>query len=92
MISRSYRSRARRASAAISGEIRVESILGHRELLAAQRGETAEPAEEVPLHQDVIGDGDDVETSGLAVQVDHLPHRQPSVAPGRVHVKVAQQE
>ena len=48
--------------------------------------------EQIALHQDVIGDRDDVEVARASVQVDHFAHRQASVAPPRVHMKVAKQK
>ena len=44
------------------------------------------------LPQDVIGDREHVELLRLAVQIDHFAEREPPVAPGRVHMEVAEQE
>ncbi len=59
---------------------------------AAERGDAAGAREQIALHENVIGDGDDIELPRLPVQIDDLPHREPAVAPARVHVEVAEEE
>ncbi len=74
------------------GHVGLEPILGDREVAQTERRQAPGPAEQIALHQDVIGDGDDVEAAGLAVQVDDLADRQPPVAPRRMHMKIAEQK
>ena len=42
---------------------------------ASERGDAAGAREQVLLHQDVIGDGDDVELAGRSVEVDDFARR-----------------
>ena len=49
-------------------------------------------AEQILLGEDVVGNRKNVEPLGLPVQVDDVAQRQPSVAPRRVYMEVAQQE
>jgi len=53
-------------------EIRLEPFRRHRELAPSERHHPAGAGEHVALHQNVIGDRDDVEAPGLAVEIDHL--------------------
>ena len=53
-------------------EIGVEITLLYAERTASQRRQPAGAREDVLLHQDVVGDGDDVELAGATVQVDHF--------------------
>lgn len=40
----------------------------------------------------MVRDGDDVEAAGLAVQIDHLADGQPSVAPVRMYMEIAEEK
>ena len=74
------------------GEIRLEPRLGDREVAPPERRHPRDPRQQILLHQDVVGDRDDVEASGLPVEIDDLAQRQTPIAPPRVDVEVAEQK
>ena len=74
------------------GEIGGEDLFPQAEAALAERGDPTDPRQQVALHQDVIGDGDDVEAPGLAVEIDDLAKGEAAVAPARVDVEVAEQK
>ena len=63
------------------GQVAAKTLLGHREMLQPERRDPAGALEQVALHQDVVGDRDDVESSGLSVQIDDFSNRQATVTP-----------
>src|SRR5688572_19705897 len=69
----------------------VEHLRRNRKPPPAERRHAPEPAEQVLLCEDVIGDRKDVELFSLPVEVDHLAQSQPPVAPRRVYMEIAQQ-
>ena len=90
--SRPYCRSARDASDRIVVEILVERLLPQPEVAPPQRRHAADAREQILLHQDVIGDRDDIEPAGLAVEIDDLAQGQPAIAPPRVDVKIAEQK
>ena len=74
------------------GHVVVERLRRHRKPPPAERRHAPEPAEQILLREDVIGDREHVELFRLPVQIDHLAQRQPPVAPRRVYMEIAQQE
>ena len=83
---------ARSASVLMSARYASNVVFAHAEAPLPERRDAAGAREQVLLHQNVVGDGDDVELAGLAVEIDDLANRQPAVAPLRVDVKVAEQK
>ena len=76
----------------MSSRVRVEPLGGDRELAPPECGQARHAAQQIALHQDVIGDRNDVEPSGPAVQIHDLANRQATVAPARVYVEVAEEK
>ena len=74
------------------GEVGAEALFAEAEIPRSERRHPAEARQQVPLHQNVVGDGDHIELAGLAIEIDDLAQRQAAVAPPGVHVKIAQQE
>ena len=73
-------------------EVVLEVLLAHAERPSSQRREPGGAGQQILLHQDVIGDRDDVELAGRAVQIHDLGHRQLPIAPLRVDVEVTQKK
>src|SRR6185503_3963761 len=74
------------------GDVGGEVALAQAERSTAQSRQTTRPRQQVFLHQDVIGDGDDVELPRLAIEINHFADRELAVAPLGVDVEVAQEE
>ena len=73
-------------------DVVLEILLAHTERAASERRQAAGARQQILLHQDVIGDRDDVEFAGRAVEIDHLGHRELAVAPLGVNVEITQEK
>ncbi len=53
----------------------------YREPAPAERRQPAGPGQQVPLHENVIGDRDHIEAAGAPIEIDHVRDAEPPVAP-----------
>jgi hypothetical protein len=70
----------------------MELILGDAEAPPAERGDAPGARQQVSLHQNVVGDRDDVELPRPPVEINRVAQAEAPVAPAGVHVEVAEQE
>lgn len=70
----------------------VEGFLRDREPPLSQSGDPSKTREEILLCQNVIGNREDVEFLGLAVQINDLTKAEPSIAPRCVYMEIAQEK
>src|ERR1043166_5547408 len=73
-------------------EVRLKVLFAKSEAPLAERRNPGRARKQVLFHQDVIGNGDDIELAGRAVQIDDFANRQLAITPLRVNVEVAEQK
>ena len=73
-------------------EVVCESVFGDGKVTAPQRQEPSSARQQIPFHENVVGDRDHVESLCPSIKVEDVAQRQATIAPLRVHVKVAEEK